>query len=55
MDFEFWYSWRHQIPFVSKHFKIIVRDMRGYGETKRPAEINEYRIEKLVADIVELR
>ena len=28
--------------------------MRGYGETKRPAEINEYRIEKLVADIVEL-
>ena len=28
--------------------------MRGYGETERPAEINEYRIEKLVADIVEL-
>ena len=19
---EFWYSWRHQIPFFSKHFKV---------------------------------
>jgi pimeloyl-ACP methyl ester carboxylesterase len=28
--------------------------MCGYGETERPAEINEHRIEKLVADIVEL-
>jgi epoxide hydrolase 4 len=51
---EFWYSWRHQIPFFSKHFKVVVPDMRGYGETERPTEINEYRIEKLVTDIVEL-
>jgi len=51
---EFWYSWRHQIPFFSKHFNVVVPDMRGHGETERPAEINEYRIEKLVADIVEL-
>ena len=51
---EFWYSWRYQIPFFSKHFKVVVPDMRGYGETEKPAEINEYRIEKLVADIVEL-
>ena len=45
---EFWYSWRHQIPFFSKHFKVVVPDMRGYGETEKPAEINEYRIEKLI-------
>jgi epoxide hydrolase 4 len=51
---EFWYSWRHQIPFFSKHFKVVVPDMRGYGETERPTKINEYRIEKLVTDIVEL-
>ena len=51
---EFWYSWRHQIPFFSKHFKVVVLDMRGYGETERPTEIDEYRIEKLVTDIVEL-
>ena len=51
---EFWYSWRHQIPFFSKHFKVVVPDMRGYGETERPTKIDEYRIEKLVTDIVEL-
>jgi pimeloyl-ACP methyl ester carboxylesterase len=51
---EFSYSWRHQIPFFSKHFKVVVPDMRGYGETERPVEIYEYRIEKLVTDIVEL-
>jgi epoxide hydrolase 4 len=51
---EFWYSWRHQIPFFSKQFKVVVPDMRGYGETERPTKIDEYRIEKLVTDIVEL-
>ena len=51
---EFWYSWRYQIPFFSKHFKVVVPDMRGYSETERPAEIYQYRIEKLVRDIVEL-
>jgi pimeloyl-ACP methyl ester carboxylesterase len=51
---EFWYSWRHQIPFFSKHFKVVVPDMRGFGETERPTEIDQYRIEKLVTDIVEL-
>jgi epoxide hydrolase 4 len=30
---EFWYSWRHQIPFFSKHFKVVVPDMRGYGDS----------------------
>ena len=28
--------------------------MRGFGETERPTEIDQYRIEKLVTDIVEL-
>ena len=51
---EFWYSWRHQIPFFSKHFKVAVPDMRGFGETERPTEVDEYRIERLVTDIVEL-
>ena len=51
---EFWYSWRHQIPFFSKRFKVAVPDMRGFGETERPTEIDQYRIEKLVKDIVEL-
>ena len=51
---EFWYSWRHQIPYFAKHFKVVAPDMRGYGETEKPGEISEYRIDKLVRDIIEL-
>jgi epoxide hydrolase 4 len=51
---EFWYSWRHQIPFFAKRFKVIAPDMRGYGETEKPREIDKYRIDNLVRDIIEL-
>ncbi len=51
---EFWYSWRHQIPTLSKQFKVVAPDMRGYGETEKPVKIDAYKIEKIVKDIVEL-
>ncbi|CAG8749564.1 27625_t:CDS:2, partial [Dentiscutata erythropus] len=31
---DLWYGWRYQIPFlVSKGFRVIVPDLRGYGQT----------------------
>jgi pimeloyl-ACP methyl ester carboxylesterase len=51
---EFWYSWRNQIPLFAKHFKVVVPDLRGFGQTEKPKEINEYKIDNLVKDIVEL-
>ena len=51
---EFWNSWRYQIPFFFKKFKVVAPDMRGYGETERPSEVGQYRIEKLVRDVTEL-
>jgi len=51
---EFWYSWRYQIPTLSKQFKVVAPDMRGYGETEKPVKKEAYKIEKIVNDIVEL-
>jgi epoxide hydrolase 4 len=51
---EFWYSWRHQIPFFAQKFKVVAPDMRGYGDTDKPKEIKEYKIGKLSRDIIEL-
>jgi len=51
---EFWRSWKHQISFFSKKFKVVALDMRGYGETERPIQVEEYRIEKLARDVTEL-
>ncbi len=33
---ETWYAWRHQIPALSQHYRLIVPDLRGYGETAKP-------------------
>lgn len=48
---EFWYAWRHQIPFLAKHFKVVAPDLRGYNETERPPHVEDYRIETVARDI----
>lgn len=48
---EFWYAWRRQIPEIAKHFKVVVPDLRGYGQTDRPLSIADYRMSLLTADI----
>jgi pimeloyl-ACP methyl ester carboxylesterase len=46
---EFWYSWRHQIPALARHFKVVVPDLRGYNDSDKPA--NGYDLDTLAADI----
>jgi haloacetate dehalogenase len=31
------YAWRHQIPVLARHYRVIAPDLRGYGETEKPA------------------
>lgn len=33
-----WYEWRHVIPALSRHFHVIAPDLRGLGDTSRPAD-----------------
>jgi pimeloyl-ACP methyl ester carboxylesterase len=30
------YGWRHQIPALARHYRVIAPDLRGYGETEKP-------------------
>ena len=46
---EFWYSWRHQIPFLARYFKVVVPDLRGYNESDKPS--TGYDLDTLCADI----
>ena len=49
---EFWYSWRHQIPFLAEAgFRVIALDLRGYNESESPRGVASYRTNNLVADI----
>jgi len=51
---EFWYSWRHQIPALAAHFKVVAPDLRGYNESDKPLGVANYRIDLLTADVMGL-
>jgi pimeloyl-ACP methyl ester carboxylesterase len=49
------YVWRNQIPFLTRHgFRTIAPDMRGFGQSSRPAEAAEYALSKSVSDVIGL-
>ncbi|MDO3648233.1 alpha/beta fold hydrolase [Nocardia mangyaensis] len=49
-----WYSWRHQIPALAQHFRVVAVDMRGYGGTDRPSAVADYRVTALTSDVAAL-
>src|SRR5215469_7478208 len=52
---ECWYSWRHQLRALAANgFHAIAPDMRGYGQTDAPHEIDRYTLLHLPGDMVGL-
>ena len=45
------YSWRNQVPLLSRAYQVVVPDMRGYGETDAPKEVSQYRLNVLIDDV----
>lgn len=46
------FAWRHQIPVLAERFRVIAPDLRGYGETDKPAA--DYDKRTMANDLVEL-
>ena len=52
---ECWYSWRHQLAGLAEAgYLAVAPDMRGFGRSERPAEIEAYNILELTADVAAL-
>ena len=52
---ELGYSWRHQIqPLASAGYRLLVPDLRGFGGSDAPAEIEAYASDVLGADVLGL-
>ena len=52
---ECWYSWRHQLGALAKSgFRAVAPDLRGYGRSDRPQQVEKYTIIDDVADLVGL-
>lgn len=48
---DFWYTWREQMPELSKHFQVVAIDQRGFNLSDKPEGVDNYTIDKLVADV----
>jgi epoxide hydrolase 4 len=51
---EFWYSWRYQMPVLGRRFHVVAPDMRGFNLSDKPSRKRDYRVEKLVDDVLGL-
>ncbi|KAL1781211.1 bifunctional epoxide hydrolase 2 [Sigmodon hispidus] len=50
---ESWFSWRYQIPALAQAgFRVLAIDMKGYGDSSSPPEIEEYAMEVLCKEMV---
>nr|WP_283938308.1 alpha/beta hydrolase [Sphingomonas brevis] len=47
-------TWRDLVPLMSDRLRLIMPDLRGYGESDRPQDVADYATETLIADIFAL-
>lgn len=47
---DYWMSWRHQMNALSKQFRAVAFDMRGYNLSDKPKGVENYSMRKLVGD-----
>jgi len=44
--------WRHQIEDLKADFTVIAPDLRGFGDSDRPGDVDAYRMRRSVADML---
>jgi len=50
---ESWYSWRHQIvALANAGYRVVAPDMRGFGESEAPPNVDDYDVIHTSADLV---
>ncbi|GMT22426.1 hypothetical protein PFISCL1PPCAC_13723 [Pristionchus fissidentatus] len=51
---EFWYSWRFQIEHFKHRYRVVAVDQRGYGDSSKPSNVQDYNVMLLAKDIDDL-
>eukprot|EP00127_Corallochytrium_limacisporum_P001166 Clim_evm1s44 gene=Clim_evmTU1s44 len=51
---ECWFSWRHQLVALSRHFQVVAVDLRGYGETQKPGSVSDYAWDVIAEDVKQI-
>jgi pimeloyl-ACP methyl ester carboxylesterase len=45
-------QWKGQVPYLSRHFRVVTYDGRGNGRSERPTEPSAYSDALIIADLV---
>jgi pimeloyl-ACP methyl ester carboxylesterase len=48
---DYWYTWRSQMEVLSKAYRCVAIDLRGYNLSDKPEGVDNYAMEKLVGDV----
>ena len=48
---DFWYTWRHQMRALQKHYQVVAIDQRGYNKSDAPDGDENYSMRYLVSDV----
>ncbi|XP_014282132.1 epoxide hydrolase 4 [Halyomorpha halys] len=51
---DFWITWRNQIPELSKHYRVVAVDLKGFGDSDKPESRSNYGIKRIIDEINEL-
>src|ERR1700739_603751 len=51
---EFWYEWKNQLTEFSKDHLAVAPDLRGYNLSDKPNDMEQYRMNYLVDDVLAL-
>ncbi|XP_017879345.2 epoxide hydrolase 4-like isoform X1 [Ceratina calcarata] len=46
-----WLSWREQIPCLAEHYRVVAIDLKGFGDSDKPAAKSSYKIEVLIEEL----
>ena len=50
-----WHLWRHQIESLARSGnRVIAPDLRGFGESDRPADVEQYGLDHVIGDVAGL-
>jgi epoxide hydrolase 4 len=49
---DFWYSWRPQMEALSKDYRCVAMDLRGYNLSDKPKGLDNYALAAVATDVV---
>ena len=49
---DFWYTWRYQMADLSRDYKVVAVDLRGYNKSDKPKGVANYAMPILMKDVI---